>query len=84
LHESLHPGFGVDLVNQVRAETDAWTADFESEIVGLIREAVEDDPALRPRAAMPSGIGFKRYISPVISSGMEASRLTVPGRTSTS
>lgn len=79
MHESLHPGFGVDLVNQVRAETDAWTADFESEIVGLIREAVEDDPALSPRAAMPFGIGSKRYISPVISSGMEASRLTVSG-----
>ena len=39
--ESLHLGFGVDLIGQIRTETDAWTDDFEAEIVDLIREAVE-------------------------------------------
>lgn len=39
--ESLHLGFGVDLIDQIRTETDAWTDDFEAEMIELIREAVE-------------------------------------------
>ncbi len=40
--ESLHLGFGVDLINQIRAENpDVWTDDFGAEVVDLITEAVE-------------------------------------------
>jgi len=39
--ESLHLGFGVDLINQVRAETDVWTEEFEAETIELITDAVE-------------------------------------------
>ncbi|WP_254272581.1 ribonucleotide-diphosphate reductase subunit beta [Haloarcula marina] len=40
--ESLHVGFGVDLVNQIRAERPAvWTEAFEEEIVALVTEAVD-------------------------------------------
>src|SRR5699024_3422721 len=38
--ESLHLGFGVDLINTIRTETDAWTADFGEEVRDLITEAV--------------------------------------------
>ncbi len=40
--ESLHVGFGVDLVNQIRDENPGvWTDEFEAEIRDLITEAVE-------------------------------------------
>jgi len=39
--ESLHLGFGVDLIKQIRVETDAWTDDFEAEMIELITDAVE-------------------------------------------
>ena len=40
--ESLHVGFGVDLIDQIRTETPGiWTDAFESEVVELITEAVE-------------------------------------------
>jgi ribonucleoside-diphosphate reductase beta chain len=40
--ESLHVGFGVDLVNQIRTEhPGVWTDDFGREVTGLIEEAVE-------------------------------------------
>jgi ribonucleoside-diphosphate reductase beta chain len=40
--ESLHVGFGVDLVNQIRTENPGvWTDDFEAEMAELITEAVE-------------------------------------------
>jgi ribonucleoside-diphosphate reductase beta chain len=40
--ESLHVGFGVDLINQIRRENpDVWTDEFGEEVVGLITEAVE-------------------------------------------
>jgi ribonucleoside-diphosphate reductase beta chain len=40
--ESLHVGFGVDLINQIRAENPGvWTADFEREVRKLVTEAVD-------------------------------------------
>jgi ribonucleoside-diphosphate reductase beta chain len=40
--ESLHLGFGVDLVNQIRTENPGvWTDEFGDEVVDLITEAVE-------------------------------------------
>lgn len=40
--ESLHLGFGVDLINQIRNENHGvWTEEFGDEIVDLITEAVE-------------------------------------------
>ncbi|RZH67834.1 ribonucleotide-diphosphate reductase subunit beta [Natrinema altunense] len=40
--ESLHLGFGIDLINQIRAEhPDAWTDEFGDEVIDLITEAVE-------------------------------------------
>jgi len=40
--ESLHVGFGVDLVNEIRAENPAvWTDEFEAEIESLVTEAVK-------------------------------------------
>ncbi|MFW5984229.1 MAG: ribonucleotide-diphosphate reductase subunit beta [Halobacteria archaeon] len=41
--ESLHVGFGVDLINEIRAapQTDAWNEEFEDEMVSLIERAVE-------------------------------------------
>ncbi|MFC3958821.1 ribonucleotide-diphosphate reductase subunit beta [Halovivax cerinus] len=40
--ESLHVGFGVDLIDQIRVENpDVWTAEFEAEVADLIAEAVD-------------------------------------------
>ena len=40
--ESLHVGFGVDLVDQIRTENPGvWTPEFEAEVIDLIEEAVE-------------------------------------------
>lgn len=40
--ESLHVGFGVDLINQIRTENPTvWTDDFSVEIIDLMTDAVE-------------------------------------------
>jgi ribonucleoside-diphosphate reductase beta chain len=40
--ESLHLGFGIDLINQVRSENPGvWTDEFGDEVIDLITEAVE-------------------------------------------
>ncbi|EMA52832.1 ribonucleotide-diphosphate reductase subunit beta [Halococcus thailandensis] len=39
--ESLHLGFGVDLIDAIRTETGAWTADFGREVRDLVTEAVD-------------------------------------------
>lgn len=40
--ESLHLAFGCDLINTIKEENQhIWTKDFQDEIVGLIKEAVE-------------------------------------------
>lgn len=38
--ESLHLGFGIELIDAIREETDAWTEGFEWEIRNLILDAV--------------------------------------------
>lgn len=40
--ESLHLAFGCDLINTIKAENpEVWTQEFQDEIVGLIKKAVE-------------------------------------------
>ncbi|MFP4632351.1 MAG: ribonucleotide-diphosphate reductase subunit beta [Halobacteriales archaeon] len=39
--ESLHVGFGVELINEIRASTDAWDKGFESETRALVERAVK-------------------------------------------
>ncbi len=40
--ESIHLNFGIDLINGIKEENpEVWTADFKSEIVDLIKEAVK-------------------------------------------
>ncbi|AXG09313.1 ribonucleotide-diphosphate reductase subunit beta [Haloplanus rubicundus] len=40
--ESLHVGFGVDLIDQIRAENPGvWTEAFEAEVIDLVTDAVE-------------------------------------------
>ncbi|MFB6173161.1 MAG: ribonucleotide-diphosphate reductase subunit beta, partial [Halobacteriales archaeon] len=42
--ESLHVGFGVDLINQIRRENPGvWTDDFGEEVVDLITEACPEE-----------------------------------------
>jgi len=38
--ESLHLGFGIELIDAIREETDAWTEEFEWEMRNLILDAV--------------------------------------------
>ena len=39
--ESLHLGFGIDLIDAIRTETGAWTAGFGREVRELVTEAVD-------------------------------------------
>jgi len=40
--ETIHLNFGIDLINSIKAENpEAWTPDFQDNIVGIIRQAVE-------------------------------------------
>ena len=70
--ESMHCNFGIDLINQIKAENPhLWTADFKAEIRALFEKAV----ALEYRYAedtMPRGVlgmnasmfkGYLRYIA---------------------
>jgi len=65
--ESLHVGFGVDLINQMRAESDFWTEEFEEEIVDLMKEAVELEKIYAEEACPEEVLGmgpdqFKEYV----------------------
>lgn len=54
--ESLHVGFGIDLINQIRQENpEAWTPEFEGEVVELVEHAVELE-AIYAREACPAGV----------------------------
>ena len=70
--ESMHCNFGIDLINQLKAENpQLWTSEFKAEIKGLFEQAVE----LEYRYAedtMPRGVlgmnasmfkGYLRYIA---------------------
>lgn len=40
--ESMHLNFGIDLINQIKAENPhLWTADFQAEVNSLVKQAVE-------------------------------------------
>jgi len=66
--ESLHVGFGVDLIDQIRTENPGvWTDEFDSEVIDLIKEAVELEQ-IYAREACPeeilgmSGSQFADYV----------------------
>ncbi|WEL18384.1 Ribonucleotide reductase, beta subunit [Halorhabdus sp. SVX81] len=66
--ESLHLGFGVDLIDQIRTENPGvWTDEFDSEVIDLIEEAVELEQ-IYAREACPeeilgmSGSQFAEYV----------------------
>ncbi len=54
--ESMHLNFGIDLINQIKAENpDIWTPEFQREIISLIKQGVD----LEYRYAvdtMPNGV----------------------------
>ncbi|MBI1731531.1 MAG: ribonucleotide-diphosphate reductase subunit beta [Gammaproteobacteria bacterium] len=54
--ESMHMNFGIDVINQIKIENpQLWTAAFQQEVIGMLREAVE----LESRYAadtMPRGV----------------------------
>jgi len=53
--ESIHLNFGIDVINQIRAENPhLWTADFVEEIRAMLREAAELEVAYG-RDTMPAG-----------------------------
>jgi ribonucleoside-diphosphate reductase beta chain len=65
--ESLHVGFGVDLINQMRNENDFWTQDFKEEVIDLMKEAVELEKIYAEEACPEEVLGmgpeqFKRYV----------------------
>jgi len=69
--ESLHVGFGVDLINQIRSERpDVWTEPFGEEVTDLITEAVGLEQ-IYAREACPEGLlgmsaeQFEEYVEHV-------------------
>lgn len=53
--ESIHLNFGIDVINQIRAENpDLWTEAFQTEVYTMIREAAELEVAYG-RDTMPNG-----------------------------
>ncbi|MBS4097044.1 MAG: ribonucleotide-diphosphate reductase subunit beta [Sulfuricella sp.] len=66
--ESMHLNFGVDLINQIKMENPhLWTAEFRTEITGLLKKAVELEYAYA-EDTMPRGVlglnapMFKEYL----------------------
>lgn len=54
--ESMHMNFGIDVINQIKIENPhLWTADFQREIVALIKDGVELE-AQYAEDTMPRGI----------------------------
>jgi len=54
--ESMHMNFGIDVINQIKIENPhLWTAEFQQEMVALIREAVDIETQYA-RDTMPRGI----------------------------
>jgi ribonucleoside-diphosphate reductase beta chain len=54
--ESMHLNFGIDVVNQIKVENPGlWTPDFQEQMAGLIREAVELEIAYA-HDTMPRGV----------------------------
>ena len=54
--ESMHMNFGIDVINQIKIENPhLWTAEFQQEMVDLVRDAVEIETQYA-RDTMPRGI----------------------------
>jgi ribonucleoside-diphosphate reductase beta chain len=70
--ESMHCNFGIDLVNQIKAEQpELWTKDFQEEVCALFRKAVDLEYAYA-ESTMPRGVlglnagtfkGYLRFIA---------------------
>lgn len=53
--ESIHLNFGIDVINQIKAENPhLWTAEFQEEIRAMLRDAAELEAAYG-RDTMPNG-----------------------------
>ncbi len=54
--ETVHLNFGIDLINGIKAENPhLWTEEFQSEILGMIKEAVHLE-ILYAKDCLPTGI----------------------------
>ena len=54
--ESMHMNFGIDVINQIKAENPKlWTSPFQQEVISMIREGVELEIAYG-RDTMPRGV----------------------------
>ena len=54
--ESMHMNFGIDVINQIKIENPhLWTAEFQQEMIELIRDAVDIETQYA-RDTMPRGI----------------------------
>ena len=54
--ESMHMNFGIDVINQIKIENPhLWTAEFQQEMIDLVRDAVEIETQYA-RDTMPRGI----------------------------
>lgn len=66
--ESLHVGFGIDLINTIRNENPSlWTDEFGSEVLALIREAVKYEKEYASEACPDdingiSSTDFQQYV----------------------
>ncbi|WP_251341630.1 ribonucleotide-diphosphate reductase subunit beta [Haloplanus halophilus] len=75
--ESLHVGFGVDLINQIRSENPGvWTEEFGREVTDLVTEAVELERIYAHEACPDdvlgmSGEGFADYVEHVADRRLE-------------
>jgi ribonucleoside-diphosphate reductase beta chain len=53
--ESIHLNFGIDVINQIKAENpELWSSDFQEEVRGMLRTAAELEAAYG-RDTMPNG-----------------------------
>jgi ribonucleoside-diphosphate reductase beta chain len=53
--ESIHLNFGIDVINQIKAENpDLWNSEFQEEVRGMLRTAAELEAAYG-RDTMPNG-----------------------------
>ncbi len=53
--ESIHLNFGIDVINQIKAENPGlWSAEFQDEVSGMLRSAAELEAAYG-RDTMPNG-----------------------------
>ena len=54
--ETIHLNFGIDLINGIKAENpEAWTADFQKEMIAMVKEAVKLEISYA-QDCLPNGI----------------------------